>query len=135
MKALPNLAETHLARAVRLIGQPEFEKTLWLMFRAVCAPDNLIILAYRTGGPPLVLYRLTDQAQVFAQLDTTYLAGAYRLDPFFDLHLRHVPVGAYRITDIAPDAFQRSRYFTEITCPASDVIRCLSRAQYACADS
>ena len=103
MKALPNLAETLLAEALRLIGLPEFERALWSFFRAVCAPDNFIILVYRMAGPPLVLYRVTDQEQVFAELETTYLAGAFRLDPYFDLHLRQAPAGAYRIHDIAPD--------------------------------
>lgn len=113
MKPLPNLAETQLAEAIRLIGQPGFEKAVWGLVRAVAAPDNLIILAYRNAGPPLALYRLTDHPQVFAELDCTYLAGAYRLDPFYDLHLSRAPAGAYRINDIAPDAFQRSRYFSE----------------------
>lgn len=113
MKALPNLAETLLADALRLIGLADFERALWSFFRAVCAPDNLIVLAYSMAGAPLVLYRVSDQAQVFAALETTYLAGAFRLDPYFDLHLRQAPAGAYRMHDIAPDAFQRSRYFIE----------------------
>ena len=113
MKQFPNLAESQLANAIRLIGQDGFEQALLSFFRAVCAPDNILILAFRSAGPPLALYYQTDHPQVFAQLDQTYLAGAYRLDPFYDLHLRRAPAGVYRITDIAPDAFQRSRYFIE----------------------
>ena len=113
MQALPNLAEAQLAETIRLSGQPGFEQALASFLRAVCAPDNLIILAYRSAGPPLVLYRQTDHPPVFAALNQTYLAGAYRLDPFYDLHLCRAPAGAYRIADIAPDAFQRSRYFIE----------------------
>lgn len=113
MRALPNLAEAQLADTIRAIGQTGFEQSLSSFFRAVCAPDNLIILAYRSAGPPLALYRQKDHPQVFAELDQTYLAGAYRLDPFYELHLRRAPVGAYRMADIAPDAFQRSRYFIE----------------------
>ena len=113
MQALPNLAEAQLAEAIRLRGLAGFEQALASFFRAVCAPDNLIILAYRNAGPPLVLYRQSDDPRVFAELDRTYLAGAYRLDPFYDLHLRRAPAGAYRIADIAPDAFLRSRYVIE----------------------
>ncbi|MFN3970223.1 MAG: LuxR C-terminal-related transcriptional regulator [Gemmobacter sp.] len=113
MTPLPNLAEVRLAEAIRLIGQPGFEAALLAFLQAVAAPDNLIVLAYRSAGPPLALYRQTDHPQVFAELDRTYLAGAYRLDPFYDLHLRRAPAGAYRIRDIAPDAFQRSRYFID----------------------
>ena len=43
-------------------------------YHAVCAPDNVLILAIRSAGPPLVLYRHSDHPQVFSQLDQTYLA-------------------------------------------------------------
>jgi DNA-binding CsgD family transcriptional regulator len=113
MQKLPNLAESRLADAIRAVGDVKFEQALQSFLHAVCAPDNLLILGFRSAGPPLVLYRQSDNRQVFSQLDLTYLAGAYRLDPFYDLHLRHAPAGSYRIADIAPDAFQRSRYFIE----------------------
>jgi len=113
LKPLPNLAEIQLADAVRLLRQPGFEGQLGLLFRTVAAPDNLIILAYRDSGPPQVLYSQADDPQVFAQLESTYLPGAYRLDPYFELHLNRVPAGAYRLRDVAPDAFHRSRYFVE----------------------
>jgi DNA-binding CsgD family transcriptional regulator len=113
MKALPNLAETHLAEAILRLGKPGFEGALWRFLRRLVAPDNLIVLAYRASGPPQVLYNLTDHPPVFAELERTYLSGAYRLDPFYDLHLQRVPAGAYRLRDIAPDAFHRSRYFIE----------------------
>ena len=113
MKALPNLAEVQLAGAIRGLGQSGFERALWGLFRAAVAPDNLLILAYGTADTPQVFYLCSDHPQVFAELGRTYLAGAYRLDPFYDLHLRRVPAGVYRLRDIAPDAFQRSRYFIE----------------------
>ena len=113
MKALPNLAETQLAETIQRIGKPGFEGALWRFLRRLAAPDNLIVLAYRASGPPQVLYHLTDHPPVFAELERTYLSGAYRLDPFYDLHLQRVPSGAYRLRDVAPDAFHRSRYFIE----------------------
>ena len=113
MQPLPNLAEPRLAETIRHLRQPGFETALAALFQAVAAPDNLIYLAYRRAGPPVVLYRQADAPTVFAQIERTYLAGAFRLDPFYDLHLSRVPVGAYRMDDIAPDAFHRSRYFSE----------------------
>lgn len=113
MTPLPNLAETRVADAVRCLRQPGFEAALAGLFHAVAAPDNLIYLAYRDAGAPQVLYRQTLDPSVFAELESTYLPGAYRLDPYFDLHLNRVAAGAYRLTDIAPDAFHRSRYFSE----------------------
>jgi DNA-binding CsgD family transcriptional regulator len=113
MRVLPNAAEQHLAEAIRRLGKPGFESALMALFRRAVAPDNLIILAYRNAGPPLVLFQQTDLPQVFSQLETTYLGGAYLLDPYHDLHITRVPAGLYRMTDIAPDAFHRSRYFLE----------------------
>jgi DNA-binding CsgD family transcriptional regulator len=113
MQPLPNLAETRLADAIVRIGRDGFEAVLWDLFLAVAQPDNLIILAYRDAGPPLVLYRRFGSPQVFAELDRTYIAGAFRLDPYYDLHRQRAPDGTYRLRDIAPDAFHRSRYFIE----------------------
>lgn len=113
MRALPNAAEVMLAEVIRRCRQPGFESALAAFLRRAMAQDNLIVLAYRDAGPPLVLFRQTDQPQVFAQLDSTYLGGAYLLDPYHDLHVSRVPMGLYRLLDVAPDAFQRSRYFSE----------------------
>lgn len=113
MDPLPNSAETALADAMRKVAQPGFEAALWQLLRRVVAPDNLVALAYRDTGPPQVLYLQSDQARVFAQMDGTYLAGAYMLDPFYDMHIARVAAGAYRLRDVAPDAFARSRYFIE----------------------
>ena len=111
MQALPNAAEEALADCVRAIGQKGFESALHRWLRRCVPFDNLIVLAYRDGAAPIIFFRHADAPQVFAELETTYLSGAYLLDPFHDLHLRRVPAGVYRLREIAPDAFHRSRYF------------------------
>jgi DNA-binding CsgD family transcriptional regulator len=108
-----NAAEKPMADAVRLLQAPGFEQALWQVFQRVTAADNLAILIYRHTGPADVLYTQSDQPQVFAQLRSTYTDGAYLLDPYYDLHLRRVQTGIYRLRDVAPDAFHRSRYFIE----------------------
>ncbi|MFZ1470840.1 MAG: helix-turn-helix transcriptional regulator [Paracoccaceae bacterium] len=113
MPALQNGLEPALAAAIRLMGKPGFEAALMALFRQMVAPDNLIVLAYRDAGPPLVLWRQASQRQVFAQTDSAYLGGAYLLDPYHALHQARVPAGAYPLAQVAPDAFQRSRYYTE----------------------
>ena len=113
MQALPNSAEIQLADALRKQGQPGFETSLWQLLRRIAAPDNLAVLAYRDASAPQVLYLQSDHPRVFATLNAIYLAGAYLLDPFYDMHIQQVPAGAYRMRDVAPDAFARSRYFIE----------------------
>jgi hypothetical protein len=79
MEPQPNAAEGRLAEAIRRMGQAGFETALtgWLRRSVPC--DNLIVLAYREAGPPLVLYHQADDPKVYGQLDSTYLAGAYLL--------------------------------------------------------
>lgn len=113
MEALPNLAETALADALRRMGRKGFETALHEWFRRAVGVDNLVVLAYSDSDRPQVLYRHTERPTVFGALDSTYLAGAYLLDPFYGLHQARVPAGAYRLMDVAPDAFPRSRYYLE----------------------
>jgi DNA-binding CsgD family transcriptional regulator len=113
VEPLPNVSEIPMADAIRRLGTPGFEPALWHMLHRIAAPDNLAILMYRQAGPAEVLFTQADQPKVFAALRSTYIDGAYLLDPYYDLHLRHVSQGVYRLRDVAPDAFQRSRYFIE----------------------
>ncbi len=113
MNLQPTAPERPLAEAIRLLGAPGFEPAIWQMLQCIAAPDNLAILIYRHAGPMEVLYTQTEQPQVFAELRSVYTDGAYLLDPYYDLHLNRIAAGVYRLLDVAPDAFQRSRYFIE----------------------
>lgn len=113
MQPMPNKAEVLLSEVITRIGSAGFEAAFWGFLRALVLPDSLVILAYRDAGPPTALYRMFADPRVFAGLDRAYLAGAYRLDPFFEMHLNRAVEGAYRLREVAPDAFHRSRYFVE----------------------
>lgn len=105
--------EAAIAAAIAALRTEGFAAAFWDLCTSLARPDNLIVLAYRDAGPPAVLSHRPGHPRVFQRLETTYLAGAYRLDPFFALHLGRGADGAYRLRDIAPDAFRRSRYFIE----------------------
>lgn len=105
--------EPHLADAIARIGREGFEAALWRMFTALVRPDNMLVLVYRDAGPALELWRRAADPKVFARLESTYLEGAFRLSPFYGLHLNRADEGLYRLRDIAPDAFQRSRFYVE----------------------
>jgi len=105
--------EPQLARVIAALGRPGMEEALWQMLLALARPDNMLVLAYSDGGPALELYRRSGDVQVFAQLQSTYMTGAFRLSPFYGLHLQRAEEGLYRLRDIAPDAFQRSRFYVE----------------------
>ena len=101
-----------LSQAIRLCDGAGFEAALAGYLMDALAADNLVILAYPTAGPPRALFEV-DRAGAFARLESGYLAGAYLLDPIYDLVQTGAPAGVYRLSDVAPDAFQRSRYFQE----------------------
>lgn len=113
MKEPATGVEPELARVIATLGHPGFEGALWQMLLALARPDNMLVLAYSDGGPALELFRQAGDEKVFARLQSTYMAGAFRLSPFYGLHLSRSEEGLYRLRDIAPDAFQRSRFFVE----------------------
>ncbi|QYZ70119.1 helix-turn-helix transcriptional regulator [Neotabrizicola shimadae] len=99
-----------LAAAIRALGAPAFPDRLTDWFQAALSPDNLLILAYRGADPPEVLHRWSPRGPVFRALDD-YLAGAWRLDPYLALHEGSAAPGLYRLADLAPPGFRRSRYY------------------------
>ncbi len=113
MEPLPNAAEAVLADCIRLVGAPGFEARLAAFLRRCIACDNVVLIAYLRSAPPQVLYQQADDPRVFRDLQRLYVAGAYLLDPYHDLHLNRISPGAYRLLDIAPDQFQRSRYYLD----------------------
>lgn len=102
-----------LAAAIRANGSGDFPAALFAYLVEATEADNLVILAFPKGGAPLVLFHQAKDPRVFAQIETTYVDGAYLLDPIYELQLSGAAPGAYRLLDIAPDAFHRSRYFQE----------------------
>jgi DNA-binding CsgD family transcriptional regulator len=113
MDALPNAAEIALADAIRRAGGTGFEATLTGFLRRVISCNNVVIIAYRRAAAPEVLYEQADDPVVFRDLHRVYVPGAYLLDPYYDLHQNRITPGAYRLLDIAPDQFQRSRYYLD----------------------
>ena len=73
----------------------------------------VLILLGMAVQPRFFCQFLCPMGAVFALLPTSYLAGAYLLDPFHELHLNGAAAGLCRLQQVAPDSFQRSRYYLE----------------------
>ena len=73
--------------------------------------DNVIVLIFAGTTIPKVLYKRIYGPDVFRHLTDLYLPAAYLLDPIYHFHLRRGEAGLYRLLDVAPDQFRRSRYF------------------------
>ncbi len=108
-----HISEIALATAINSIGGNKFDAALADWLNADLSIDNMTWLAYFQNRKPELLFASSKLPYVHANLEQVYLAGAYLLDPFHDLHIGRAPRGIYRLSEIAPDQFQRNRYFTE----------------------
>jgi len=102
-----------LGAAIKSLHTADFEHAFSAWLQACVRFDNITTLAYFQSQPPKRLMSETIEPKAHENIDTVYLAGAYMLDPFHALHIAHAPRGLYRLSDIAPDRFQRNRYFLD----------------------
>lgn len=130
-EALSTTAPLRLAAVIKTLGQDNFEAALDKWLAAELNYDNITVLAYPPVGAPELLYRKARRTEVHARLDSTYLKGAYLLDPFHQLHVDHAPDGLYHLAKIAPDHFTRGDYFLTYYAATTltDEMTYLSRSQ------
>lgn len=102
-----------LASAITQLNSSVFPDSLEKWLHSLFNYDNITALAYFSDSVPLLLMSNSQQSVFHENKVKDYLAGAYLLDPYYSLHLSKAPVGAYRLSDITPDNFLRSRYFLE----------------------
>ena len=101
----------NLAVAITAIGKPEFYPALTSYLRQCVTYDNVIVIIFTGSSIPKVLYKRIYGPDVFRHLADLYLPAAYLLDPIYHFHLKRGEAGLYRLLDVAPDQFRRSRYF------------------------
>ncbi len=100
-----------LARTIGAIGTGEFYASMTEYLRHCLDYDNVIVIVFAGTNVPDVLYKRIHGPDVFRYIADQYLPAAYLLDPIYHLHLRHGEAGLYRLLDVAPDQFRRSRYY------------------------
>ncbi len=100
-----------LAQAIDTIGKREFYPAITEYLRRCLSYDNVIVIVFAGTAVPSVLYKKIYGPDVFRYLAEQYLPAAYLLDPIYHFHLRRGAPGLYRLLDVAPDQFRRSRYF------------------------
>jgi DNA-binding CsgD family transcriptional regulator len=101
-----------LAEAIDAIGKATFYERMVRYLHRCMTFDNVIVIIFHGTAVPTVAYREIHGPDVFKHLEDQYLAGAYLLDPIYHFHLGRGQSGLYRLLDVAPDQFRRSRYFT-----------------------
>ena len=113
MDAVSVTPEALLGSAIEQLSTQGFEIALAEWLQTSVPHDNIAILAYFQDRKPSLLMSRSENPRVHADLGKGYVNGLYLLDPFHDLHVKRVARGVYRLIDVAPDQFQRNRYFTE----------------------
>lgn len=103
--------EQALARVILALGSEAFCPALHDWLGGISTFDNIAIIAFFQDRGPQVLWTRARDPRVFDRIDSDYVRGAYLLDPFFRLHQTGAEDGLYRLTEIAPDQFQRNEYF------------------------
>ena len=106
-------AETLLAQAIGAQDISAFATPFSQWLHSVVPYDNITVLAYFPARAPELLLAEAKDPSVHANFEKIYLAGAFLLDPFHELHVSRAKDGVYRLADIAPDQFQRNRYFRD----------------------
>ena len=102
--------EERLAQVIDNLGSDGFAPALSEWLFALMAADNITVVAYLDGRAPRGIYKFAYNAHVYRNFDKIYVAGAYLLDPFHDLHVTRASRGVYRLSDVAPDQFHRNPY-------------------------
>ncbi|MBL8894825.1 MAG: hypothetical protein JNJ53_09505 [Rhizobiales bacterium] len=107
---LSRAASSPLAAAVIALGSPEFPERLLDLLQCIADADASMILRYWPDRAPEVLAdRLDPKERPYLYGD--YLAGVYRLSPFYRLSADLKEPRLVRLKEIAPEGFRQSEYF------------------------
>lgn len=98
-----------VAATIASVGQGSFAGDLCALLQTVTGYSSIAIIAFSGPGRPQRLFDNLTRRDQKRSLDP-YLAGAYLLDPWYDMLLRHVPDGVYLLTEHMPDDFWRTDY-------------------------
>lgn len=102
-----------LAHVISALGRDDFAGALFDWLRGAFHADNVSVLAYRAEGTPEVLFSSVRDHRLNRHLNEVYASGIYRLDPFYDLHLKGARSGVYALRAIAPDRFEGNAYYLQ----------------------
>ncbi|MEP7453440.1 helix-turn-helix transcriptional regulator [Phyllobacterium sp. SB3] len=100
-----------LAKTIEAVGKTDFYEKMEAYLRACMDFDNIVVIIFDGTQVPSVRFKRIYGPNVFKYIESDYLTGAYVLDPIYHFHLERGQSGIYRLLDVAPDQFKRSRYY------------------------
>jgi len=117
-----------LATVIRQQGAPEFWSALIRALNCLVTVERPLVLLYNTARTPSVLHESFTEEEFQRHISSYVNNGIYLLDPFYQLSLRGIPSGLYRLGDVTPDRFRQTEFYkryykdTGITDEASYII-------------
>jgi len=101
-----------IAALIEAIGDSSFPAELVRTVDAAVPVASNMILAYRSGDLPQVLYDdlMPDEREIHVR---RYLSGIYLVSPFYQAFVQGLPPGFYALAQIAPQRFHQSEYYRE----------------------
>ena len=95
------------ARLAVAVSAEEIGSALSALLKLIVDFDAIFLATFRRDAPPAVAYLVGTR-----EPGAHYQDGPYLLDPFYAHFINRGSDGCYRLSDLAPDGFRRSEYFT-----------------------
>lgn len=92
------------------IGTDRFPNALRKILSLCCGFDSMLVFRHEGTLPPRSMYQDLGELQAAISVDF-YASGPYLLDPLYQAYQKGLAPGAYRLMDLAPEAFFRSEYY------------------------
>ena len=92
------------------IGSERLPSLLVRMLKGLVPFDNAVILHYRRGEKPLIVYNDLPPLEIKQQIDE-FINGAFLIEPFYRAAVDDRVSGLNRLSDLAPNGFEKTEYY------------------------
>lgn len=92
------------------IGSRRLPSLLVRMLKSLVPFDNAVILHYRHGEKPLIVYNDLPPLEIKQQIDE-FINGAFLIEPFYRAAVDDRVSGLNRLSDLAPNGFEKTEYY------------------------
>jgi DNA-binding CsgD family transcriptional regulator len=99
-----------LAAIMPEIGSERLPSLLVRMLKSLVPFDNAVILHYRHGEKPLIIYNDLPPLEIKQQIDE-FINGAFLIEPFYRAAVDDRVSGLNRLSDLAPNGFEKTEYY------------------------
>ncbi len=100
-----------IGETILLIGLDDFYASLCNVFIQTQSVNHPLLVYFPENGRAQALhYDYKEKNEYFRQVES-YVNGPYVLDPFYQVGLKGLQAGAYRLNEVAPDNFKKTEYF------------------------